>query len=87
MLVEGAFVSRSYKYWGRCSYLLPLISTLAMSDSVHDTVVPIPPSQVPTWVKGNQAGTYLNVVLCTLVVYDASGSSFHSSLCLELTFT
>ena len=43
-----------------------------MANFTQDTVVPLPADEVPAWVKANQVGTYTQLVLATMVTYDAS---------------
>ena len=43
-----------------------------MSNFTQNTVVPIPTEEVPSWVKGDQVALYTNVILATVVNYDAS---------------
>lgn len=63
----------SYKYRTVYSYIStqdPFI-TIAMSASIRDAVIVLPPAEVPGWVKGDQAAIYLFTVVSTLVIYDA----------------
>ena len=39
--------------------------------SLKDTVIPLPPEDVPPWVTNDIVGLKLEIVLSTLVVYDA----------------
>ena len=57
----------------------PLSAILCrMSFSTGDVSSIIPADEVPDWVDNSRTATYLNVVLSTIVVYDACKSS-HSA--------
>lgn len=51
---------------------------IPMSLYVRDAPEPIPPDQVSLWVQQAFITTCLNVMLTTLVVYDAGTLSSHS---------
>ena len=42
-----------------------------MANFTQDTVVSIPGEDVPSWVKSDQIGIYTDVILATMVTYDA----------------
>ena len=44
-----------------------------MANFTQDTVVPIPADEVPSWVKGDQVGITVAVILASMVTYDAGG--------------
>ena len=56
-----------------------LSSHLAMSLSTRDIVDPLPPSEVPEWILTSQIAIRLQLILTTLVVYDACTFSFSST--------
>lgn len=39
--------------------------------AVREAIVSLPALDVPAWVRSNQTGIYLGVVLATIVIYDA----------------
>ena len=45
-----------------------------MANLSQDTVIPVPVDEVPSWVMNDQIGVYFNVVLATIVTYDAGES-------------
>ena len=58
---------------------------ISMAFYNHDVSEVIPPEEVPLWVKSDQVGVYLGVILASLVVYDAGAYHRHHSSASNLT--
>ena len=49
----------------------PSMISTTMNYSTRDVADFIPPEEVPAWVHSDQVAVYLDVILTTMVVYDA----------------
>lgn len=93
VLLDRNSVSPATRLWESVSFSLFSLSLItpcskpsypcSMVVSPREAATPLPPlpaEEVPPWVEGNQIGIYVNAVLATLVIYDASMSTLFETV-------
>ena len=43
-----------------------------MANFTQEATIPLPAEEVPTWMKANQVAIYTDIVVATVLTYDAS---------------